>query len=164
MEMHVPHRAAVSPGFRLGDPVIHRPGLFLYLFRQMQGVDQFPDMPRRGVMMVVMMIMAMLVVMLLWMGMIVAMNVLMRMGMLMAVDVVMLMAMVVSTGSFFFSVYCHPHMCSGDPAGLSRLRLHMHARQSQTVHGLQKSLFIFQQFVQGSHQHIAGRPHVTFDV
>ena len=130
MEMHVPHRAAMSYGFRLGDPVIHRSGLFLYLFRQMQSVDQFPDMPRRGVMMVVMMI----------------------------------VRMIVSAGSFFLPMYCHPHMRPGDPAGLSRLCLHMHAGQSQTVHGFQKSLFIFQQFIQGAHQHIAGCPHVTFDV
>ena len=55
MKVDIPHIAAVGLGLRLGNGVVDLPGLFPDLPGQGQAVDDRPDVSRRGVVMMVFM-------------------------------------------------------------------------------------------------------------
>lgn len=83
-----------------------------------------------------------------------------------AVTVVMMMPMLppFSRLALFFSVHGHCHVRSCDPASRSPHCLQPDARQSQTVHHIEKSLFIIKQLIKSRHKHIACGPHIAFNI
>ena len=61
MVMDLSHRAAMCLGFRLGDGVIHIPGLGLHGLRQVHPIDEGADVVGRGVVMMVCVVMGVIV-------------------------------------------------------------------------------------------------------
>ena len=80
--------------------------------------------------------------------------VLMLMAMLMMMKVLVLL----------LAVDGNLHVGAADAAGDGGSRLQMNAGQAQAVHGGQEALLVLQQFVQGGHEHIPRRAHVTFNI
>ena len=81
------------------------------------------------------------------------------------VVVMMLMVMVVVVVlQLFLAVDGDLHMGTRDAAGDTRLRLHMDAGQAQAVHGFEEALLVLQKLVQGGHEHIPRRPHMTLNI
>ncbi len=171
VEVHVPHGAAVGLGLRLGDGVVHAPGMGLDFLRQGEAVDNRSDVARGSVvvMVVVLLPVAMVVVM------VVLVAVLMPMIMLVfVVMVVMFFPVVVEMGlagglrsgglHFLLAVHRHRHVGARDAAGGGPLGLQPHPRESQTVHSVQEPLLVLQQFIQGGHEHVPGGPHIAFQV
>ena len=104
MKVDVPHLTAVGLGFGLGDGAVDRFGVGFHPVGQGQAVDDLPDAPRRGVVMVVVfMVMAMVLV-----------------------------AMVVAV--LLLAVDRYPHVRASDAAGFSGHRGHLHPGQAQAVH------------------------------
>ena len=85
---------------------------------------------------------------------VVLMLIFMAMGMVVVVKVLVLLR----------SVDGDLHMGAADAAGDGGGRLQMNAGQAQAVHGGQEALLVLQQLVQGGHEHIPRRAHVTFNI
>ena len=169
MEVHVPHGAAVGLGLRLGDGVVHAPGMGLDFLRQGEAVDNCSDVARGSVVVMVVVLLPVVVVM------VVLVAVLMPMIMLVfVVMVVMFFPVVVEMGlagglrsgglHFLLAVHRHRHVGARDAAGGGPLGLQPHPRESQAVHSVQETLLVLQQFIQGGHEHVPGGPHIAFQV
>ena len=85
---------------------------------------------------------------------------------MLVVMVVMFMVMGVVVLPFLLAVDGHRHVSAGDAAGHRRLRRHMDAGETQTVHFLQKGglLLLAQKLEEGGGEHVSGAPHGAFKV
>ena len=172
VEVHVPHRAAMGLGLRLSDGVVHPSGVGLHLLGQGEAVDDRSDVARGGVVvMVVLLPVAMVVVMI--MVVLVAVAVLMPMIVFMVMVVMffpVVVEMVLTGGlrggglSLLLAVHHYRHVGARDAAGGGPLGLQAHPGEPQAVHGIQETLLVLQQFIQGGHEHIPGGPHIAFQV
>ena len=167
----VPHRAAVGLGLRLSDGVVYPPGIGLHLLRQIQSVDDLRDVAGGGVVvMVVFMLMVMIMVMIVMMLVVMVVVMVMMMLVVMVVVMVMMMlvvvivVMIVMMLQFLLAVDGDLHMGAGNAAGGTLYRLQPDAWQTQAVHGVEEALLVLQQLVQGGHEHIPRRPHMTFNI
>lgn len=79
------------------------------------------------------------------------------------VIVIMVMVLVVP---LLMAVDGHRHVGTRDAAGHRRLRRHMDAGETQSVHFFQKGglLLFTQKLKEGGGEHVPGTPHGTFDV
>ena len=111
--------------------------------------------------MMVFVVMAMRV-MLMYMVMFMFMVVLMRMVMFMVVR--MRMRMPTWHRLFLLAMNQHPHMRAGNAALCARLCFKNHTRDSHGVQFGKRGFLIRQQFQESRGQHIARRPHRTFDI
>ena len=160
MIVDIPHRAAVGLGLRPCNGVVHGAGVGLHLLRQRQGVNDLRDVAGGGVVMVVLMFVLMLVSM----GMVVVMVMMMVIVPVVMMMVMLMLVVVVIVLQFLLAVDSDPHMGARDTAGDPRRRLHMNAGQAQAVHGFEKALLVLQKLIQGGHEHVPRRPHVTLNV
>ena len=103
-------------------------------------------------------VMVMFVVVLMYMVMFMFVVVLMRMVM------VMLMRMPTWHSTFLLTMNQHPHMRAGNAALCARLCFKNHARDSHGVQFDKRGFLIRHQFQESRGQHIARRPHRTFDI
>ena len=94
------------------------------------------------------------------MFMVVRMVVLMRMVMF----VVVRMRMPTWHSAFLLTMNQHPHMRTGNAALCTRLCFKNHARESHGVQFGKRGFLIRHQFQKSGGQHIARRPHRTFDI
>ena len=192
MKMCVPHRTSVDLRLRLCNGAVHCSRLPLYLLREIQAVDQIRNVPRRGVvvtvMLMVMIVMLLLILFLLVLCAAVSVFQAVTVFLLrfLAMYGICLIALFLRFMAVFFhlmtalhdmlcivfmsgyrlhlflSVHGHLHMRSRDPAGRTCLRFHPYAGEPESVHRIQKSLFILQQFIEGRHKHVPCRSHFTF--
>ena len=144
MEVHQVHRRAVGTGLRLGQTVVHRPGLLQNRGGEAQVGDPVLHIVEAAVGMMVRM--AVLVV------------VFMVMRMLMLVVVMVIHALLP------LPVHHHVHVGAGDAAGLGGEGVKFHPLQPHMVEGMEKFLPVGEQLVEGGGEHIAGGPHVTLQV
>ena len=103
-------------------------------------------------------VMFMFVVVLMYMVMFMFVVVLMRMVM------VMLMRMPTWHSTFLLAMNQHPHMRTGNAALCARLCFKNHARDSHGIQFGKRGFLIRHQFQESRGQHIARRPHRTFDI
>ena len=103
-------------------------------------------------------VMFMFVVVLMYMVMFMFVVVLMRMVM------VMLMRMPTWHSTFLLAMNQHPHMRTGNAALCARLCFKNHARDSHGIQFGKRGFLIRHQFQKCRGQHIARRPHRTFDI
>ena len=176
VKMHISHRTSVRLRFCLRDGIIDGAGRPLDLFREIHSADEIGDMARRGVMMVVAVLMLVMVFMFMAVFMIVPVLMLMAvfvivmlMGMLMIVVMIVFVVMMMVLlrcvrFHFLLAVYGNAHMRPGDAAGTARGGFQMDAGQAQAVHFVQKRLLVVQKLVQGRKEHIARRPHIAFQI
>ena len=170
VEVHVPHGATVGLGLRPGDGVIDGLGLGLHPVGQGEGVDDLPDVAWGGV---VVMVVVFSVAMVMSVAVVVMVVVVVMGIMVMFVVVVLLnvevdmvvMGRLAGDGpGLLLPVHGDRHVGARDAAGGGFLGLHPDAGEAQAVHGVQKALLVFQQLVQGGHEHIPGGPHIALDV
>ena len=90
------------------------------------------------------------------------MVVLMRMVMFMVLF--MRMRMPTWHSTFLLTMNQHPHMRAGNAALCARLCFKNHARDSHGVQFDKRGFLIRHQFQESRGQHIARRPHRTFDI
>ena len=76
----------------------------------------------------------------------------------------MLVVMVMEVFVLLLAVDGDPHVGAADAAGDGGGRLQMDAGQPQMIHGIQKTLLVLQQLIQGRHEHIPRRPHIALNV
>lgn len=92
------------------------------------------------------------------------------MRMVMVVRMRMVMFMVVRMrmptwhSPFLLAMNQHPHMRTGNAALCARLCFKNHARDSHGIQFGKRGFLIRQQFQESRGQHIARRPHRTFDI
>lgn len=103
-------------------------------------------------------VMFMFVVVLMYMVMFMFVVVLMRMVM------VMLMRMPTWHSAFLLAMNQHPHMRAGNAALCARLCFKNHTRDSHGIQLGKRGFLIRHQFQESRGQHIARRPHRTFDI
>lgn len=103
-------------------------------------------------------VMVMFVVVLMYMVMFVV--VLMRMVMF----VVIFMRMPTWHSAFLLAMNQHPHMRAGNAALCARLCFKNHTRDSHGIQFGKRGFLIRHQFQESRGQHIARRPHRTFDI
>ena len=103
-------------------------------------------------------VMVMFVVVLMYMVMFMFVVVLMRMVM------VMLMRMPTWHSTFLLAMNQHPHMRTGNAALCARLCFKNHTRDSHGIQFGKRGFLIRHQFQESRGQHIARRPHRTFDI
>ena len=103
-------------------------------------------------------VMFMFVVVLMYMVMFMFVVVLMRMVM------VMLMRMPTWHSAFLLAMNQHPHMRAGNAALCARLCFKHHTRESHGIQLGKRGFLIRHQFQESRGQHIARRPHRTFDI
>lgn len=103
-------------------------------------------------------VMFMFVVVLMYMVMFMFVVVLMRMVM------VMLMRMPTWHSTFLLAMNQHPHMRAGNAALCARLCFKNHTRDSHGIQFGKRGFLIRHQFQESRGQHIARRPHRTFDI
>ena len=103
-------------------------------------------------------VMFMFVVVLMYMVMFMFVVVLMRMVM------VMLMRMPTWHSTFLLAMNQHPHMRTGNAALCARLCFKNHAWDSHGIQFGKRGFLIRHQFQESRGQHIARRPHRTFDI
>ena len=87
-----------------------------------------------------------------------------RMRMVMFVVVRMRMRMPTWHSAFLLAMNQHPHMRAGNAALCARLCFKNHTRDSHGVQLDKRGFLIRQQFQESRGQHIARRPHRTFDI
>ena len=64
---------------------------------------------------------------------------------------------------FFLAVDGDVHVGAADTAGHCGPGGHLHSGD-QVIHGVQESLFVLQQFIQGGHQHVACGTHIALQI
>ena len=107
-------------------------------------------------------VMVMFVVVLMYMVMFMFMVV--RMRMVMFVVIFLRMRMPTWHSAFLLTMNQHPHMRAGNAALCARLCFKNHARDSHGVQFGKRGFLIRHQFQERCGQHIARRPHRTFDI
>lgn len=185
MEMDLIDFRAMYLGLRRRDALIDRKRFFLYCLRNRKSCNQTADL-RHAMMRMVMRIMlvmvcvvvrvavmtmriflrmrmcmhvmVMFVVVLMYMVMFMFVVVLMRMVM------VMLMRMPTWHSTFLLAMNQHPHMRAGNAALFTRLCFKNHTRDSHGIQLGKRGFLIRHQFQESRGQHIARRPHRTFDI
>ena len=146
MKMDVFHRNPVGLGLRLCDAVVNGPRVRAYFLRYRQVIQYAPDICGRGVAMRVAFVV---------MGMI----------MVLCVDVQLRVAMEATAGKIFGVLDLAPdvHNGMGAPNTAGILFFHRDGNSLvQVIHDMQKRGWIRQEFIQGTHQHIAGGAHFAF--
>ena len=86
------------------------------------------------------------------------------MHMVMFMVVLMRMRMPTWHSAFLLAMNQHPHMRAGNAALCARLCFKNHARDSHGVQFDKRGFLIRHQFQESRGQHIARRPHRTFDI
>ena len=165
VEVYVPHGTAVGLGLRLGDGVIDGLRVRFYSVGERKGVDDLPDVPRRGVVVMVVVVFSVAVVMSVAMVVIVVV-VMVVVVVLLTVGLEMVVMGRLAGGGFglLLSVHSDGHVGAGDAAGGGFLGLHPDTWEAQAVHGVQKPLLVLQQLVQGGHEHVTGGPHIALNI
>ena len=107
-------------------------------------------------------VMVMFVVVLMYMVMFMFMVMLMRM--VMFVVIFMRMHMPTWRSAFLLAMNQHPHMRAGNAALFTRLCFKSHTRDSHGIQFGKRGFLIRHQFQESCGQHIARRPHRTFDI
>ena len=107
-------------------------------------------------------VMVMFVVVLMYMFML--MFVVVRMRMVMFVVIFMRMRMPTWHRLFLLAMNQHPHMRAGNAALCTRLCFKNHTRDSHGIQFGKRGFLIRHQFQESGGQHIARRPHRTFDI
>lgn len=92
------------------------------------------------------------------------MVVVVRMRMVMFVVIFLRMRMPTWHSAFLLTMNQHPHMRAGNAALCARLCFKNHARDSHGVQFGKRGFLIRHQFQESRGQHIARRPHRTFDI
>ena len=105
-------------------------------------------------------VMVMFVVMLMYMFMFVVV----RMRMVIFVVIFMRMRMPTWHRLFLLAMNQHPHMRAGNAALCTRLCFKNHTRDSHGIQFGKRGFLIRHQFQESRGQHIARRPHRTFDI
>ena len=139
----------------------------LHLLGQGEAVDDRSDVARGGV--VVMVVVPLPVVVVVVMVVLVAMLMPMLVFvvvMFFPVVVEMILAGSLRGGglSLLLAVHRHRYVGARDAAGGGPLGLQMYPWEPQAVHGIQETLLVLQQFIQGGHEHVPGGPHIAFQV
>ena len=83
---------------------------------------------------------------------------------LMRMVMVMLMRMPTWHSAFLLAMNQHPHMRAGNAALCARLCFKNHTRDSHGIQLGKRGFLIRHQFQESRGQHIARRPHRTFDI
>ena len=164
MEVDMLHRFAMDRGLCAGNQIVHCQGILLHFLWNVQSFNDAADV--RQTMMGMVMIVFMIVVMVMIVFMIVVMMVVMVVIVMVMVVVVMMVVMVVMVMTFFFPVYQHMDMGSGNAAFHGLFSKNLHTGNSKAAECLEKC-FLFlrrKQFQQRRHEHVAGNSHITFDI
>ena len=109
-------------------------------------------------------VMLMFVVALMRMVMVVLMRMVMVVLMRMVMFMVVRMRMPTWHSAFLLAMDQHPHMRTGNAAFCARLCFKNHARDSHGIQFGKRGFLIRHQFQESRGQHIARRPHRTFDI
>ena len=152
MKMDVFHRNPVGFGLRLCDAVVNGLRVRAYFLRYRQVIQYAPDIRGRGVAMRVA-----FVVMIVY--------VVMGMIMILCINVQLRVVMETTAGQIFGVLDLAPdvHNGMGAPNAAGIFFFHRDGNSLvQVIHDMQKSGLIRQEFIQGTHQHIAGGAHFTF--
>ena len=138
MEMDLVHRHSVGMGLGLGDQGINCLHVFLHRGRNIQAVNDGGDACHGGMMMVMVGVTMTVVTVDMAVKPVSGNGFAGFMGMGVGVSMIMNVLALL-----FLSKNSHIHMCSRDPAFYGRFRLHLHARQTQSIHFSKKFFLLF---------------------
>lgn len=185
MEMNLIDFRAMYLGLRRCDALIDRKRFFFYRLRNRKSRNQTADLYHAMMRMVmrIMLVMVFVVVRVAVMAMRVFLHMRMRMCMHVMVMFVVVLMFVVALmrmvmfmvvrmrmrmptwhSPFLLAMNQHPHMRTGNAALCARLCFKNHTRYSHGIQFGKRGFLIRHQFQESCGQHIARRPHRTFDI